>query len=314
MSERQKMILLLYGTDSYQINSRLNEVKSKYPKDSLNIISLAEDTNWQKIEQEIKSLPFLANKKLIIINELSKTKDTKTQKSLGSVISSVPEGIDVVFIENDLKSQNWLLKLVQKNGKCEVKNLLKSYEIVGWINKKAIDKKAQIDRDASELLSTKIGNDLWRLDNELDKLKSFNPHITKENVTNLVESEFLDSIFALMDAISEKKTAKALELLQNFSIDPTNISYILSMIARQIRNLLAIKELDQDGLKESEITKKLQLHPYVVKNTLKQSRNFTIESLLGFHRDLVQTDYLTKTSSAEPKALVIQMVLRACQN
>ncbi|MEI7690452.1 MAG: DNA polymerase III subunit delta [bacterium] len=308
------MILLIYGSDSYQINQCLRKIKADYPDDNLSVVELADDASWQTIEQEINSLPFLSNKKLIIVNGLSKTKDTKTQKSLELVLDSVAEGVDLIFIENELKPQNWLFKLIQKKGKSEIKNLLKPYEITSWISKKANEKEAQIDRDASELLSAKIGNDLWRLDNELEKLKTYDQHITKENVTNLVESEFLDSIFALMDAISEKKTEKAIELTQNFSADPNNISYIISMIARQIRNLLTIKELDQGGLKEGEIAKKLQLHPFVIKNTLKQSRNFTFDDLLDFHKALIKTDYLTKTSSAEPKSLIIQMVIKACQN
>jgi len=308
------MILLIYGGDSYQINQRLVEIKAKYPDDNLSVVELSDDATWQTIEQEVKTLPFLVNRKLIIVNGLSKTKETKTQISLEQVLESTTEGVDLIFIESEIKPQNWLLKLILKKGKSEIKNKLKPYEITGWINKKANEKEAQIDRDASELLSAKIGNDLWRLDNELEKLKTYDPHITKENVTNLVESEFLDSIFALMDAISEKNTEKAIELTQNFSADPSNISYIISMIARQIRNLLTIKELDQDGLKEGEIAKKLQLHPFVVKNTLKQSRNFTLDDLLNFHKALIKTDYLTKTSSTEPKALIVQMVIKSCQD
>ena len=134
------MILLIYGADSYQINQRLREIKADYPDDNLNVIELADDTSWQTIEQEINSLPFLANKKLIIINGLSKTKDTKTQRSLDHVLDSVTDSVDLIFIESEMKPQNWLLKLIQNKGKSEVKTALKPYQVTAWINKKASEK------------------------------------------------------------------------------------------------------------------------------------------------------------------------------
>ncbi len=308
------MISLICGNDPYLIDQRLETLKSTYPKDRLNIITLPGESNLKLFEQEIKTLPFLSKKKLIIITELSKTKDKNIQKSLSALLEAVPAEIDLVFLEGEIKPQNWLYKIVQEKGKIEIKRALKPYEVTGWITSIVKNKKGTIDREAAELLSLKIGNDLWRQENEINKLLTYDLHITKEHVSRIVEGDFLESIFSLMDAISEKNSDRALGLIQEFGADPTNSGYLISMLSRQIRNLLSIKELSEKGLKEPEIATKLKLHPFVVKNTLKQSRNFSIEALLVFHQDLLEIDYQTKTSQVDPKTLLAQSILNLCQN
>lgn len=308
------MIILLHGNDPYQINHRLETIKSNYPKDCLNVITLPSESSLILFEQEIKTIPFLSNKKLIIVTELSKNKDKSIQISLSSLLETIPPEIDLVFIESDIKSQNWLYKIIQKNGKIESKNALKPYETTAWITNIVNEKNGTIDKDAVTLLFIKLGNDLSRLENEINKLIIYNHHITKEIVSNIVEGDFLESIFSLMDAISERKRYQALKLIREFGIDPNNSGYLISMLSRQIRNLLSIKELNEKGLKESEIAEKLKLHPFVVKNILKQSHNFSTDSLLVIHQDLVDIEYQIKSNQSDPRLLLSQSILRFCQN
>ena len=108
------MIILIYGTDNYQIYQRLREIKGQHSKNALNIIELPEDSNWTRLEQEVNVLPFLSNEKLIIINCFSKNKDTNIVKSLNSLLDTLPNKVDLVFIENELKPQNWLIKIINK--------------------------------------------------------------------------------------------------------------------------------------------------------------------------------------------------------
>ncbi len=306
------MIYLISGNDDYQKAKRLLELKKLFRSNDFNVCTFDGETNFFKIKAEAETLPFLTNEKQIIIYNISKVKDKKIQSEIVDWLSDLPKHLEVVLFEDSLSEKNWLLTILRKIAKIEIYNSLKSYQISTWIKKTVLTKGGEIDASSAEKLSSMLGNDLWRLDNEIQKLITYNPKITLENINNLVEGDFLETIFSLMDALSEKKEDKALLLLNNFMSDEENALYLLTMVARQIRNLLSIKELSHKRLSEGEIAKSLNLHPFVVKNTLRQINNFTILQLLTIHERLVETDNNIKTSQTDSKVVMAQFVHQLC--
>jgi DNA polymerase III delta subunit len=79
------------------------------------------------------------------------------------------------------------------------------------------------------------------------------------------------------------------------------------MLARQARNLLIIKDLSKDK-NEAEIVKITHLHPFVVKKSLSQVRNFDMSDLLAFHKTILDADLALKTSSTNPKLVLTKLV------
>ncbi len=308
------MISLIYGDDEYRISRFVKEARKDFGEgNDLNISHYEGELDFPTIKADAETMPFLASKKLIIVKGLSKIKVKQTQKDILSWFTEPPASCDVLLVEGELTAKNWLL--AGAKGKAQIQNLskLKPYEINRWIKETVVKKEGEITPEAAEKLAALIGNDLWRLDNEIQKLITYNKKITLENVNNIVKGEFQDNIFVLMDALSEKKLEKALSTITNFLDSDDNEVYLLTMLARQVRNLLSIKDLAGRGSREAEIATKLKLHPYVVKNTLRQSRNFTFNQLLALHTDLVEIDYNLKTSNADSKTALTQFAYRACK-
>ncbi|MFA5197402.1 MAG: DNA polymerase III subunit delta [Patescibacteria group bacterium] len=306
------MIYLIIGTDNYQKTKRLIELKGLFPKNDFNVSVFDGEANFNKIKAEAEILPFLSEKKQVIINNLSKVKDKKTQADASDWLSNLPNFLGIVLYEENITEKNWLYTTSKKFAKIETYNLLRPYEISSWIKKTVTDKGGQIDSLSAEKLAASIGNDLWRLDNEIQKLLTYDNVITLDNINNLVVGDFSETVFALMDALSEKKEIKALSLLNNFLSDEDNALYLQTMIARQVRNLLSIKELSSEGSSEKDIASNLKLHPFVVKNTLKQTKNFTTKQLLEIHGLLVEADYKLKTSQEDSKLVLTRLMHQLC--
>jgi DNA polymerase-3 subunit delta len=85
--------------------------------------------------------------------------------------------------------------------------------------------------------------------------------------------------------------------------------YLLSMIARQIRILLQISELQGQGLAEREIATRLKLHPYVTKKGLAQARHLSKDQLRDAHKRIVETDWSIKTGEVDDKLALDLLVV-----
>jgi DNA polymerase-3 subunit delta len=170
--------------------------------------------------------------------------------------------------------------------------------LVDWIYQEIIKRGGKIEQGAAYRLAQIVGPDLWRASLEIDKLCSYRNGklIRKEDIELLVKEEIHPKIFSLIDALGERNTKRAHLLLSELLSLGENESYILSMIAYQIRNLLIIKDL----LEKEKPLNLSGLHPFVLEKTRQQSKNFTKEQLKNIYGKLLETDYNIKTGRLKP--------------
>jgi len=305
------MIYLFYGEDKYRLNKRLATILTSHQGSAgdMNISKISEKYDFAMIRSEAESLPFLSDKRLLIVRNVLKAKDKTLLEKLSKWLPSAPVSTDIVFIEDDAPDQRLALyKSLVKNGKVEAFSELKSFEAINWIKDEVGTREATIDANAASLLQAYCGSDLTRLTNELDKLVNYNKHVTKATVENMVDAGFFNTIFELTDALSEKRPKRALDILTRTLESGENEIYLVTMLARQVRNLLIVKDLADHRLSEGEIVGKTHLHPFVIKKSLSQSRNFTKNQLLTLHGKLAELDLTLKSTSTDPKALLQKFV------
>jgi DNA polymerase-3 subunit delta len=77
--------------------------------------------------------------------------------------------------------------------------------------------------------------------------------------------------------------------------------HLLSMISRQVRILIGIRQALDSGLSSHEITSLLKLHPFVLQKGINQVRNFNLETLKKIFFRLVEIDKDMKTGRADAR-------------
>ena len=305
------MIYLFYGEDRYRLAEELQNILTAHrgAAGDVNITQITEKYDFGQIKNEAESLPFLSDKRLLIIRNLLKNKDKTLLENISKWLVNAPSSTDIVFVEDEIPDQRTTMyKALVKYGAVKEFTELKTFEAISWIKQRVTTKGATIDADAATLLQTYCGSDLARLSNEIDKLTNYDQHITKTTIEKLVDAGFFNTIFELTDAISEKKSKRAIEILSRSLSAGENEIYLISMLARQIRNLIIVKDLSDHRLSEGEIVRKTKMHPYVVKKTLSQSRNFTQNQLLTLHGSLIELDLSLKSTSVDPKLLLQKFI------
>jgi len=312
------MLYLIHGDDNYQILQELENIKKELlgKEQDLNIV-------WQEgsildpdeFQNQILQIGLFAPKQLFIIKNLATKGKKEIQKKVAEIINNLSEFAQhIIFVEQETVSpENPIFKVVKEKGKIKELKLLHGESLRKWILEKIKEKGIKIKVDALDLLMVLVGNNLFEMENEIEKLYLYCQEkekqiIEKEDVENLCGWYFDVNIFQLVDAVGErnaKKTITTLLKLLDQGEDPLSI---LGMLGYQFKNLLIVKSLVKRDLSEKEIIQKTGLHPFVVKKTINQASYFAEEELKEIYKNLLNIDLEIKTGVVSPQ-LALQIFL-----
>lgn len=300
---------LFHGSDLYSLEKKLAFWRSEFEKKhggDINISILdSQNATANDIFQACASLPFLAEKRLIIVKDFLNEGDQEEKSKMAELTVKIPDCCILVFRETaPVDRRTSLFKKIQKFGTLMEFPLLTGSKLLGWIQKEVDRRGATIEKEALIHLTEHIPGDLHRLENEIAKLTAFtggSRPITTRDIELLVTVELETSIFRLTDGIGQKNQKVSLDSLHQLIDTGEELHRILYMIMRQFRIITCVKDLAEQGLGRDAITAKLKEHPFVVSNTMSQARNFSIDQLKRAYELLIAMD--TKLKSGGIKIL-----------
>ena len=310
------MIIFLYGQDSFRSKEKLDEITAHYKevrKSGLNLLGIdANEVDFEDFYNNFKISPMFAETKLIILKNIFSNKNF--QEDFASEIKILQEIKDVVVVyESDEVDQRLkLFKSLLKECKCQEFKLLDTKNLKMWAVKQFENTQAKVNNDAVDLLLNYAGNNLWQISNEIKKLVNFKlgAVIQKADVELLVKPKIEVDIFRTIDALAEKNKKQAMNLLYKHLDNGEKPLYLLSMIAYQFKNLLVVKELSEKGMMYASIVKKSGLHPFVVKKTYFQCRQFTFLELKNIYQRIFTMDSDIKIGKIEPETALDLLVAK----
>lgn len=311
------MIYLFHGTDQAQIQSTLQKWQkgflTKHPN-STNLIKYTPDQiNLPSLISELKSLPFLEDKRLIILPEFPDKISTDDQKKLSDEFKNLPD-TTILCISSYKKLPKTtnpihkeLIKLQKKNPENykiqelssseqdlakNIQEILKSYN------------KTISNFDAQELAKN-LGSNSTKIQSEAHKLGLYSQstNISTTEIQEVCSYTTETNVFHLMDHITLGQTKQALQKIQELDDNGEDLMKIFYLIIRQFRILIQLNSLASEGIPENQIASQTKLHPYVVKKTIPQAKKFHPNQLLKTYNQLAQLDRKIKTGQTKPEEL-----------
>lgn len=174
----------------------------------------------------------------------------------------------------------------------------------------------QIESAALNMLVNGVKGDLGLLENEAEKLINYageRCEINLNDIEKICSFTSNERVFDLLDALGAKDTKKALFVLSSILARGEQPISVLAMISNQLKIMLQCKLLSEAGYSLSELNSKLKAHPYVIKKSLAQSKNFTMEELLSILNRCRGIDVSIKTGHCEP-GLALELLLAEVDN
>jgi DNA polymerase-3 subunit delta len=134
------------------------------------------------------------------------------------------------------------------------------------------------------------------LDKEIQKLISYadGKIISDKDVDILVKASLDSNIFKTIDALGANNKKEAIRLIHEHLKNGDDPFYLMSMFVYQFRNMLKVADLKEKKANEYEIAKMTRMHPFVIKKSLAQLRNFSFPRLEKIYRKLGAMDLMIK--------------------
>lgn len=296
-----KPVYLFCGEDSFSAYEKAMLWKNKFIEkygDLNTLIYRGDELNAHLFQSAIESFPFLSEKKLIFIYDFLKEGDLEEQKKVAELLDQVGDYLVVIFLEhNKPDARTSLYKKLVKVGNVELFDLKIGAQLDQWIKERFKRKCVAVGNEEITLLGELVGNNLWNLNNEINKICLFakGQRIDREMILDVVSVNPSSSVFKLIDLLSEKKAKEAIMTLETLVASGEESVAIFYMLVRHFRIMSEVKDLKERDYKAGEIAKIIKEHPFVVNKIFGQVKNFNSEKLQKIYSELLNIDTGFKT-------------------
>ena len=323
------LVYILFGTDDFSLRQELEEIKSSLgDKESLALNTTVLDGRRLTAPQLISTcstVPFLANCRLVIVEGLLERFDQSAAtrraelsewQTFVDFVPAKPPTTILVLVDGKIAKSNPLLRKLAKIAKVQEFPALKRDGLQHWVQARVAGRAATISPRAAWLLTETAGEDLWVLANEIEKLSLYakGRQIEEEDVRRVTTSAREASIFAMVDAIAEKRLPAAMRLLHQLLTEGTPPTHLLTMMSRQVRLMVQAKELSRQTRLSSD-EKRVQLGVswnYPVDKLLSQSADHSKERLVAIYEKILETDLAIKTGKWPDELALDLLVADVC--
>ena len=305
-------IYFFYGDEPYLLDEALIRLSKAIVNKNLKDFNLdtfyADSTSVLQVKEAVRTIPVMSDKRVVILKDACSFKQiNQLQPLIEKPISSCV----LVFTDTKINQKMKFFKVLSQTGVIVKCSALKGYQLVAWIQKLVSDQQKSIDTKACEFLLQRVGSSMLDLHNEMIKLMQYigeSPSITIEDIKKVTSKQHTESVFDLMNALG---SPKSLALLKSLIYQGQNEILILTMLARQIRILILIKEAQLENLSSAQICQKVGVSSYFLNQYIQQARSWNFTQLYEFHRLLLETDQLLKSTSISKSLLMENCLLKA---
>ena len=321
---------LVYHGEPFLIEQKINELKSEIDNGDPNSTNInifdSSEVNPDTILNSCYSIPFLSSRRLVIIkgllsmfeskgfsqSRLNKTKQpTKTKKisewdSIVDELPQFPKTTLLIFFDSHLSENNKMLTKIKPHVKTNYFPQPYGHTLIKWVKEQTIARNVSMEEKAIDELIKYTGNDLRKIDSELEKLSLYSPAdtITLKDIEELVVPISNPNLFSAIDAILAGNKKHALTSLINLMNQGTPAQLIISLLGKQIKTLLLIKSLINSGLPSRELAKHISIGNYALQKLTKIQNKINFDSLINMHETLIKADHKTKTTNIQTDLLI----------
>jgi DNA polymerase-3 subunit delta len=335
------MIYLFHGEDEFTRSEELAKLKTRLGGNamvSLNVTTLkGRGLTLGSLVEACSALPFMSERRMVIVEDFwssleprrrgkppGGTDHTASQNALlqglMDYLPRMPETTRLLFIESaPLGQTNPAHDMLPPEGDKVIVRQFRTPQrdaLDRWVVERMRSKGGTIAPRAAHELTVRAGDNLRQLDQELEKLlahTNYQGTVSLHEVRALVATTQPPRVFALVDAMGMRQEGAALRHLHELLDSGAAPLYLLSMVERQFRILLQVKDLAAKGVPLSRMQKTLGIsHRFIVEKSLRQVARFSLNRLKAIHERLAEVEYSIKSGRISEVLALDLLVVETC--
>ncbi|MCQ4086174.1 DNA polymerase III subunit delta [Saccharibacillus sp. JS10] len=317
-------LYLCYGTEKYRIKEFVTLLEEELIEEDQRDFAIIHydlaETPVELVVEEAETAPFLADRKLIVVRDstifIAGKESTKIEHRVEKLLEYLGNPTDysvLVFLAyaDKLDERKKVVKAFKAAAPVLSFAPMNENELLGWITKQFGNHSVSIGSSAVEMLLKRAGTSLAGLSVEIEKLSLFAGNggsIEPSDVEKLVSIGTEQSVFVLVEHIANLKLQQAMAIFYDLLKQREEPIKIVSLIARQFRIMLQVKEMSGQNYSQQQMAGQLGLHPYAVKIASEQAKRFESNRLRHILASIAKLDHEIKTGAVD-KVFGLEMFL-----
>lgn len=275
-----KPVYWLEGEEDYYIDTVVHyaehEILTEAEAGFNLMIFYGKDASWIDVVNACKRYPMFSERQVVILKEAQQMRDIdKLEPYIEHPLSST---IFVVsYKEKKVDGRSKLAKTLKDKGEMLTTKKMYDNQLPDWTNDLIQSKGRTISQKALMLLVDHIGNDLSRINNEVDKVLvnlGERNNITEDDIEKYVGVSKEYNPFELQSALAAKDLARAMKIIQYFEANPKAAP--IQLILPTLYNLFSKTYMifGQSAKDDKTIAANIGVNPFFAKDYLATARNY----------------------------------------
>lgn len=255
------MILFIYGPDTYRSKQKLNEIIARYQSIhksglSFKVFDAEEESSFEDFKNAIEISSMFGEKKLVVVKGAASRRGKEFSRLFmlwqgREEIRDLRDAI-CVFYDEIVDRKSEIFKWLSASGSVQEFAMLPGVKLLNWTRKYMQINRISCDQRVPWVLIAEYGGDLWRITNELKKLKVYKrgEKIISEDIDIFKEELREENAFAFADAAVFGNKPRALKLLDAYDSEDS-ARRTLGLLCWRLRSIAQSGRFHSDKLKKA---------------------------------------------------------------
>ncbi|HRO70056.1 MAG TPA: DNA polymerase III subunit delta [Chitinophagaceae bacterium] len=280
-----KPVYWLEGDEDYYIDKLVNYAEHQILNESESSFNLTifygRDTSWADVVNACMRYPMFSERQVVILKEAQHLKDI--DKLEAYIDKPLPTTIFVVaYKDKKVDGRSKLARLLKQKAVMVTTKKMYDNQIHQWTQDLVESKKLSISPKGLALLVDHIGNDLTRIDNEIEKISvnlGKRKTITEEDIEEFVGVSKEYNVFELQAALARKDLAASIRIIQYFESNPKAgpIQLILPSLYSFFSKAFMV--FGTEAQDEKGIAAAIGVHPFFAKDYLHAAKVYDYQGI-----------------------------------
>ena len=320
-------VYFICGEENYLIDESVKQLEKKINTDSLNReVFQAPDVLGKDIVFAVETLPFLTDKRVVILKMANKLKNADFETITRLIENPVDSSCFIILFPEKLKGNTSkrkdLISLCSDSKQCVCVECKKFYEkdAKNFIVQEFKSKGKTVSYDVVSQIVNESGTDLLNLSNEIEKICLYlgkeKKQITEDDFAKISGFTKEINVFMLANIIEAKNLKYALFILEKMIENGEKPINLLAAIASTVRKLLTAKSLIQEKkYTQQEAMDYIRVPAFFNfrKDYLSNLSKFTLIHLKQCMREILKADIAIKTGKSDDILALENLLIFICK-
>jgi DNA polymerase-3 subunit delta len=314
MADDLQPVYLIAGSDRPKVDRAVARLRTRFEADAVELLDASETSGEDAVAACNVLGLFGAGTRLVIVEGVETWKAADVKAVAGYLKSPAP-GTTLALVAAELKKDAPIAKAAAAAGDVLVWDVT-TRALPRWVADQFKLHAAKAEPEACRLLVELVGDDLYELAGEVEKLATWasGAEVTQADVEALVPPRAESPPWNLTDAWGARDVGGVLreaEKMLDRTGDPVSrtIPRLVGSLTRHVERARAAHRLEEEGLSPQEAASRLGLKPFPAQKLFGQVRNFSGVELDDALVRLAELDHALKGGSRLANELELERAL-----